>query len=95
MGIVGSCSAVVPRIDPDSDRMVCVVDLGQSSSRTHFTYVRTWSGFAYVSFVIDCFSRAVVGWHASTVKTTSTGTTTGDCIPRELDPVSRTPELRR
>ena len=35
-----------------------------------FTYVRTWAGFVYVSFVIDCFSRKVVGWHASTTKTT-------------------------
>ena len=35
-----------------------------------FTYVRTWAGFAYVAFVIDCFSRAIVGWHAATVKTT-------------------------
>jgi len=40
-----------------------------------FTYVRTWTGFAYVSFVIDCFSRAIVGWHASTVKTTPLVTT--------------------
>lgn len=40
-----------------------------------FTYVRTWAGFVYVSFVIDCFSRAVVGWHASTIKTTSLVTT--------------------
>ena len=29
------------------------------------TYVRTWSGFAYVSFVIDAFSRYIVGWQAS------------------------------
>ena len=29
------------------------------------TYVRTWSGFAYVAFVIDVFSRHIVGWHAS------------------------------
>ncbi len=35
-----------------------------------FTYVRTWAGFVYVAFVIDCFSRAIVGWHASTVMTT-------------------------
>lgn len=40
-----------------------------------FTYVRTWAGFAYVSFVIDCFSRAIVGWHAATVKTTPLVTT--------------------
>jgi len=31
------------------------------------TYVRTWSGFAYVAFVfvIDVFSRLIVGWHVS------------------------------
>jgi putative transposase len=26
------------------------------------TYVRTWSGFAYVAFVTDVFSRRIVGW---------------------------------
>ena len=40
-----------------------------------FTYVRTWAGFVYVSFVIDCYSRAIVGWHAATVKTTPLVTT--------------------
>ena len=35
-----------------------------------FTYCRTWSGFVYVAFVIDCYSRAIVGWHASTDMTT-------------------------
>jgi putative transposase len=29
------------------------------------TYVRTWSGFVYVAFVIDVFSRRTIGWHAS------------------------------
>jgi putative transposase len=29
------------------------------------TYVRTWSGFVYVAFVTDVFSRRVVGWQAS------------------------------
>ena len=27
--------------------------------------VATWSGFAYVSFVTDVFSRAVVGWRVA------------------------------
>jgi len=40
-----------------------------------FTYVRTWAGFVYVAFVIDCFSRAIVGWHAATNKTTPLVTT--------------------
>lgn len=33
------------------------------------TYVATWSGFAYVAFLIDVFSRRSVGWNvASTLK---------------------------
>jgi putative transposase len=30
------------------------------------TYVSTWSGFCYVAFVIDAFSRRIVGWRVST-----------------------------
>jgi putative transposase len=30
------------------------------------TYVRTWSGFVYVAFITDVFSRRIVGWQAST-----------------------------
>ena len=30
------------------------------------TYVATWSGFGYVAFVIDAFSRRIVGWRVST-----------------------------
>jgi putative transposase len=41
---------------------------------TDFTYTRTWSGFLYVPFVVDCYSRAIVGWHAATVKDTATVT---------------------
>ena len=29
------------------------------------TYVRTWWGFVYVAFIIDCFARRIVGWQAS------------------------------
>jgi transposase InsO family protein len=29
------------------------------------TYVATWRGFVYVAFVIDVFSRRIVGWRAS------------------------------
>nr|WP_249277204.1 DDE-type integrase/transposase/recombinase [Rhodococcus sp. 06-621-2] len=42
---------------------------------TDFTYTRTWAGFVYVAFAIDCFSRAIVGWHASTAKDTAMVTT--------------------
>jgi transposase InsO family protein len=30
------------------------------------TYVVTWRGFVYVAFVVDVFSRRIVGWRAST-----------------------------
>ncbi|MFI0243166.1 DDE-type integrase/transposase/recombinase, partial [Streptomyces sp. NPDC016845] len=29
------------------------------------TYVRTWSGWAYVAFVLDVFSRMIVGWQVA------------------------------
>jgi putative transposase len=29
------------------------------------TYVNTWSGFVYVAFIIDVFSRSIVGWRVS------------------------------
>ena len=29
------------------------------------TYVATWAGFAYVAFVVDVFSRRIVGWRVS------------------------------
>jgi len=31
-----------------------------------FTFVRTWAGFCYAAFVIDVFSRMIVGWSLST-----------------------------
>jgi len=30
-----------------------------------YTYVSTWAGFVYVAFVIDVFSRSIVGWRVS------------------------------
>ena len=29
------------------------------------TYLRTWSGFAYAAFVIDVYSRRIVGWQVA------------------------------
>ncbi|MBF6341129.1 DDE-type integrase/transposase/recombinase [Nocardia abscessus] len=36
-----------------------------------FSYVSTWSGWAYVVFVFDAYSRAIVGWTASGSTTTA------------------------
>ncbi|WP_329359785.1 IS3 family transposase [Streptomyces sp. NBC_01483] len=35
-----------------------------------FTHVKTWAGVVYVAFVVDTFSRRIVGWSAATVKET-------------------------
>jgi putative transposase len=35
-----------------------------------FTYVASWSGTVYVAFVVDVFSRMIVGWRAATTMTT-------------------------
>ncbi|MEU2778674.1 DDE-type integrase/transposase/recombinase [Streptomyces sp. NPDC007162] len=31
-----------------------------------FTHVATWAGVVYVAFVVDTFSRRIVGWSAAT-----------------------------
>ncbi|MFJ7063763.1 IS3 family transposase (plasmid) [Streptomyces griseobrunneus] len=35
-----------------------------------FTHVKTWSAVVYVAFVVDTFSRRIVGWSAATSKET-------------------------
>ena len=30
------------------------------------TYLRTWHGFCYLAFILDCFSRMIVGWQLAT-----------------------------
>ncbi|SDC57015.1 putative transposase [Rhodococcus tukisamuensis] len=47
--------------NPESPNVLWVAD---------FTYVSTWSGWVYVAFVIDAFSRRILGWRSSTTMTT-------------------------
>jgi putative transposase len=35
-----------------------------------FTYVATWSGTVYVAFIVDVYSRMIVGWRAATSMST-------------------------
>jgi putative transposase len=30
------------------------------------TYLRTWNGFIYLAFILDCYSRMIVGWQLAT-----------------------------
>ena len=58
--------------DEDAARPADLVDRSFGADRPNqlwladITYVPTWSGFAYAAFVIDAFSRFIVGWRVST-----------------------------
>src|SRR5215217_6162000 len=57
--------------DATAPRPADLVDRNFSATRPNqlwvadLTYVATWSGFVYVAFIIDAFSRFLVGWQAS------------------------------
>ncbi|MFD8197266.1 DDE-type integrase/transposase/recombinase [Streptomyces wuyuanensis] len=54
--------------EPSAPRHPDLVDRDFTASRpdqlwvADMTYVRTWSGWAYVAFVLDVYSRMIVGW---------------------------------
>jgi putative transposase len=54
--------------DPSSVRPADLVDRNFSAARPNelwladFTYVATWEGVVYAAFVMDVFSRRIVGW---------------------------------
>jgi len=48
------------QFDPPAPNRLWVAD---------FTYVSTWTGWVYVAFVQDCYSRRILGWQASTTMT--------------------------
>jgi len=64
------------RPDPDAVRAPDLVDRNFTADRpdalwvTDITYVHTRSGMGYVCFIVDAFSRRIVGWRvASNMKT--------------------------
>ncbi len=58
-------------IDPEAVRAPDLVNRNFTASRpdalwvADFTYCSTWSGIVYVAFIIDVFSRRLVGWKAA------------------------------
>jgi putative transposase len=54
--------------DPQARRPADLVERNFTATRPNalwvadLTYVRTWSGFCYAAFIIDVFSRLLVGW---------------------------------
>jgi len=57
--------------DEVSDRPLDLVNRDFTATRPNqlwvadLTYVATWIGFVYVAFVVDVFSRMIVGWRVS------------------------------
>ena len=57
--------------DPTAARPPDLVERDFTASRpndlwvTDLTYVPTWSGFAYVCFIVDAYSRMIVGWRVA------------------------------
>ncbi len=55
----------------EAQRPLDLVDRAFSAERPNqlwvsdLTYVATWRGFVYVAFVVDAFSRRIVGWRVS------------------------------
>jgi transposase InsO family protein len=73
-GLAGACRgrrprttvpATVPDTRPDLVQRQFVAERPNQLWVADFTYVSTWRGFAYVAFVIDVFSRRIVGWRVS------------------------------
>jgi len=74
LGIKGATRAknrFTTKADPAHLRAPDLVKRNFSASRpdelwvADFTYASTWSGIVYVAFIIDVFSRRLVGWKAS------------------------------
>ncbi len=74
MGLQGAVRGKTRRTtipDDAASRPADLVDRDFTATRPNqlwvadLTYVATWSGFVYVAFVIDAFSRFIVGWQAS------------------------------
>ena len=74
LDIRGAVRGRKPQTTIPDESAACPADLVQrdfTASRPNqlwvadLTYVATWAGFVYVAFVIDAFSRRVVGWRTS------------------------------
>jgi transposase InsO family protein len=79
LGIRGASRAkkrFTTRSDPAAPRSPDLMGRDFTATRPNekwvadFTYCSTWSGIVYVAFVVDVFSRRIVGWKAARSMTT-------------------------
>lgn len=70
-GVVRGRTCRTTRPDPRADLLPDLVQRRFTAVRPNqlwvadLTYVATWGGFVYVAFVVDVFSRFIVGWRVS------------------------------
>ena len=75
-GATRTRSTITTRPDRNSPRAPDLVQRRFRADRPNelwvsdFTYVPTWSGFVYAAFIVDVFSRLVVGWRVASSMTT-------------------------
>jgi putative transposase len=78
LGIRGATrtkTTVTTRSDRNSQRAPDLVNRRFHAGRPNqlwvcdFTYVATWSGFAYTAFITDVYSRMIVGWRTASSMT--------------------------
>jgi putative transposase len=75
-GAVRGKKVITTITDPSAERAPDLLDRDFVASAPNrcwvadFTHVAAWSGIVYVAFVVDTFSRRIVGWSASTSKET-------------------------
>jgi putative transposase len=76
VGVVRGKKVRTTVADPGHQRAGDLVNRDFTASRPNrtwvadFTHVAAWSGVVYVAFVVDVYSRAIVGWSAATNKRT-------------------------
>jgi putative transposase len=83
---------------PDLVKRRFVADAPNRLWVTDLTYVPTWAGVAYVCFIIDAYSRMIVGWRvASHMRTTMVldATCDGPLEPRASPSAAALPLRRR
>ena len=70
-GVTRRRTVLTTRADPDAARAADLVDRDFTATApnqlwvTDLTYVPTRSGMAYVCFIVDAFSRRIVGWRVA------------------------------
>jgi putative transposase len=75
-GVVRGRKVFTTKSDPAAERVPDLVNRVFTAERPNalwvsdFTYVPSWAGMVYVAFVLDVYSRFIVGWRASTTMRT-------------------------